>query len=80
MCSIPYVYFGPCILMGYIPICIGISYAYGLIICLQDGLSKLYIYPGDLACSWIKEHLNQRKLAIARTVTMHAAQSELTCY
>ena len=59
---------------------VGISYAYGLIIRLQDGLSKLYIYPGDLACSWIKEHLNQRKLAIARTVTMHAAQSELTCY
>ena len=59
---------------------VGILYAYGLIICLQDGLSKLYIYPGDLACSWIKEHLNQRKLAIARTVTMHAAQSELTCY
>ena len=59
---------------------VGILYAYGLIIRLQDGLSKLYIYRGDLACSWIKEHLNQRKLAIARTVTMHAAQSELTCY
>ena len=59
---------------------VGILYAYGLIIRLQDGLSKLYIYPGDLACSWIKEHLNQRKLAIARTVTVHAAQSELTCY
>ena len=58
MCSIPYAYFGPCILMGHIPICIGISYAYGLIIRLQDGLSKLYIYRGDLACSWIKEHLN----------------------